>query len=82
MIRVCENGIEDGVGEGLPTLFGVRVGFVGTDGEGGVEPENASLGEGGEVSGNKLRKDVDDTREKTDPVLGGVKSGMSFASCL
>lgn len=50
IVGVRQNGAEDGVCEGLPSFFGVRVGFVGADGEAGVEPENADFGEGGEVS--------------------------------
>lgn len=51
IVCVRQDGTEYGVREGFPSFFGVRVGFVGADGEAGVEPENASLGEGREVSG-------------------------------
>lgn len=89
--------MEDGVREGLPALFGVRIGLVGADGEGGVEPENAGFRKGCKVSGmgsgktraeNKRyegqRLDMRSGGEKkaTNPVLGGVKSGISLASCL
>jgi hypothetical protein len=51
MVGTIRDSIEDGVCEKLPSLFSVRVGFVGAHGEAGIEPEDAGFGEGREVSG-------------------------------
>ena len=48
---MVQDGIEDGVCEGFPSLFCVQVGFVGADSEAGIEPEDTRFGEGREVPG-------------------------------
>ena len=47
---MVQDDIEDSVCEGFPSLFCMRIGFVGADSEAGIEPEDARFGEGCEVS--------------------------------